>query len=55
MKGLRNTDIITLYNTLRMLKAVHADTAQIEAEIKRRQARIKSQTLDEFLAENERS
>ena len=55
MKDLRSTDLITLYNALRMLRAVHADTSQIEAEIKRRQARIKSQTLNEFLAENERS
>ena len=48
-------DLITLYNTLRMLKAIHADTTKIEAEIKQREERTRTQTLDEFLAENERS
>lgn len=51
---MKTMDIITLYNTLRMLKAIHADTTEIEAEIKRREERIKHQTLDEFLAENYR-
>lgn len=51
---MKDMDIITLYNTLRMMKAVHADTTEIEAEIKRREERIKHQTLDEFLAENYR-
>ena len=51
---MKNMDIITLYNTLRMTKAVHGNTAEIEAEIKRRQERIKHQTIEEFLAENYR-
>ena len=44
-------DLITLYNTLRMAKAVHADTTEIEAEIKRCEERLRTQTLDEFLKE----
>ena len=51
---MKKMDYLTLLNTCRMMKAVHADTAEIEAEIKRREERIKHQTLDEFLAENYR-
>lgn len=51
---MRTMDYLTLLNTYRMMKAVHADTTEIEAEIKRREERIKHQTLDEFLAENYR-
>lgn len=51
---MKNTDIITLYNTLRMLKAIHADTTEIEEEIKRREERIRNQTIEDFLAENYR-
>lgn len=51
---MKKLDYITLLNTYRMMKAIHADTTEIEAEIKRREERIKHQTIEEFLAENYR-
>ena len=53
--NLKKLDLITLYNILMMLRKVHADTTEIEVEIKIREARARTQTLDEFIAENERS
>ena len=54
MKNLRTMDFITLHQTYMMMRAIHADTTEIEAEIKRREERVKHQTVDEFIAENYR-
>ena len=54
MKDLRTMDFITLHRTYIMMKAIHTDTKEIEAEIKRREERVKHQTVDEFIAENYR-
>ena len=50
----RKAHVFTLYRLANMLKALGKPDADLLAEIQRREERARTQTLDEYLAENYR-